>query len=443
MPLTTRSHSWKASEPITELSLVVLSDGRPQIVRLPDEGEVLLGRDDTCDVIVNDTSMSREHASLRIRRGRSGPELTLEDLKSRNGTRVTGTRITGAVPVALNQVIELGGVVMVIRGPGAAPPTPTTTRPTKVAALGPKMTEAYALADLAAPTPVTVLLLGETGVGKTALVERIHAQSGRRGQLVKLNCAAVPENLLEAELFGHERGAFTGAQAAKEGLIEAAADGTLLLDEIGDMPLATQAKLLHVVEEGEVMRLGATKPRKVDVRFVAATHRDLGQMVTEKVFRADLYYRINGIAITIPPLRERREEVIGLAEHFLSLTWAKMKRDDAPPGLVEDARAALVAYPWPGNLRELRNVMDRAALFGSKTGSVTAAALGLPQAAAPVAAASGADLRGDLEAFEREKIVRALEQTSGHQGKAAELVGLPLRTFVKRLTHYGLTKKKT
>jgi DNA-binding NtrC family response regulator len=319
-------------------------------------------------------------------------------------------------------------------------------------------------------------LLGETGVGKTAAAERLHTHSGRSGPLVKLNCAAVPEALLEGELFGYERGAFTGAQVAKAGLIEAATNGTLLLDEIGDMPLATQAKLLHVVEQGEVTRLGAIKPRTIDVRFLAATHRDLTQMVAAGTFRADLYYRVNGISIEIPPLRERPEEILGLAEHFLMITCVKIKRD--PPMIGRAATAAMLAYPWPGNLRELRNVMDRVALL-ARGNEVPVEALGLPAAAGstpwagggvhasamapgpsaptpymgvravsgtaptvPPASPSGGNLRDDLDSFEKEKIVRALEEAGGNQAKAAELVGLPLRTFVKRLTHHGLTKAR-
>ncbi len=311
------------------------------------------------------------------------------------------------------------------------------------------MDRAYALAELVAPTPVCVLLLGETGVGKTVAAERIHAASGRTGPLLKLNCAAVPEQLLEAELFGYERGAFTGAQAAKPGLVEAATNGTLLLDEIGDMPLATQAKLLHVVEHNEVMRLGALKPRAVDVRFLAATHRDLPAMITEKTFRADLYYRINGIAITIPPLRERRDELLALAAHFLASTCRRIGRE--PPRLRADAQAALLAHAWPGNLRELRNVMDRVALL-AQGGEAGADVLGLAPAspttppATPRAkaerAAAGGDLRAEIEAFERERVLQALEEAGNNQARAAEMLGLPLRTFVAKLTRFGLTRAK-
>jgi transcriptional regulator with PAS, ATPase and Fis domain len=447
------------------MRLVVLAGGSPLAYPLPDEGVVLLGRDEACEIVVDDGSVSRRHAAMRVYAG----QLTIEDLGSRNGIRVRGERLEKGqtAGLELNELFELGAVVIAVKGPSRPrarsaliAPGASGASSAPVAALSAAMVRANDLADLVAPAPVCVLLLGETGVGKTATAERIHATSGRTGPLVKLNCAAVPEALLEGELFGYERGAFTGAQTAKPGLIEAAADGTLLLDEIGDMPLATQAKLLHVVEHGEVTRLGALKPRKVDVRFLAATHRDLPDMVAKGTFRADLYYRVNGISILIPPLRERSEEVVAIAEHFLAATCARMGKP--PPSLGQAARAALLAYAWPGNLREVRNVMDRVALL-TRTPEVAAESLDLaslastgtwpapateapppaPGGAGPSAAArSGGDLRSELDSFERERIVKALDEAGGNQTRAAQLLNLPLRTFVKRLTHHGLTKPR-
>jgi len=494
----TAPHAW--DDPSPGLRLVVLAGGAPRAYPLPENGTVLLGRGGRCPIVIDDNSVSREHAALHVANG----AVTVEDLGSRNGTRVGGAKIAKGerVRVGPNELFELGAVVFAVKAPSAKSVTPRESAPTGPApgamparAGAPSaespMGRAYALAELVAPTPVCVLLLGETGVGKTAAAERIHASSRRAGPLLKLNCAAVPEALLEGELFGYEKGAFTGAQTAKPGLIEAASNGTLLLDEIGDMPLATQAKLLHVVEQGEVMRLGALRPRTVDVRFIAATHRNLPEMVAVGSFRADLYYRINGIAIMIPPLRERPEEVLALAQHFLAATCARIARP--PPTLRDDAVTALLAYPWPGNLRELRNVMDRVALL-AQGGVVTADALGLPapgalpsmtppqgvpslgpspalaprmgtwpppagpsaqgtwppppavpSVAAPPTAGAGAggkDLRAELDSFEKDRIVRALEEAGGNQTRAAQILGLPLRTFVKRLTHHGLTKPR-
>jgi two-component system response regulator AtoC len=423
---------------------------------------VVLGRDPASGIVVDDASVSREHACVYVKDG----VVTIEDLGSRNGTRVRGQPLRRGerVTLAVNEIFELGAVNIAVKGlPGQGTTTgPSATIIPNVAAPTGAMARVYELADLVAPSPVCVLLLGETGVGKTAAAERVHKGSGRSGPLVKLNCAAVPEALLEGELFGYEKGAFTGAQTAKPGLIEAATTGTLLLDEIGDMPLATQAKLLHVVEQGEVMRLGALKPRPIDVRFIAATHRDLAQMVSANTFRADLFYRINGITITIPSLRERHDEIVSFAEHFLAATCARMSR--TTPQLSPEAKQALIDYPWPGNLRELKNVMDRVALLVRST-VVPAELLGLPggppvpgasRSVPPGAAGatpsttvtippnkdSGADLRAELDSFEREKILRALDEAGGNQTRAAEILGLPLRTFVKRLTRHGLTKPR-
>ncbi|MCA9588259.1 MAG: sigma 54-interacting transcriptional regulator [Myxococcales bacterium] len=424
----------------------------PATFPLPDSGKITLGRGETCEVRVDDASVSREHARLSV----DGRRLTLEDLGSSNGTRVAGRRLGQGerASVDVDVVFELGAVAVVVRGAAPAAPAHVVSS-LDAPAPGGKMAQAAALADLVARAPVGVLVLGETGVGKTVIAERIHRASGRTGDLVKLNCAAVPETLLEGELFGYERGAFTGAQAAKPGLVEAADHGTLLLDEIGDMPLATQAKLLHAVESGEVTRLGALKPRSVDVRFIAATHRDLPAMVAAGAFRADLYYRINGITISIPPLRERRDELLTLAVHFLSSTCARMGRET--PRLLDGAKNALLGHAWPGNLRELRNVMDRAALL-SLGAEIDADAIhieGTPRAGlGDVARPAGAvatpsahepapgDLRKDLSDFERDRIVAALEEAGGNQARAAELLGLPLRTLVKRLTRHGLTRAR-
>ena len=437
---------------------MVLGGGVPVAFPLPNAGVVILGREPSSGIVIDNASVSREHAKLRIQ----GDVVTIEDLGSRNGTRVRGEPLRKGEPaeINVNEMFELGAVIIALKGPhgsGMATKAPSASMPPPSDA----MARVYELADLVAPSPVCVLLLGETGVGKTASAERIHKGSGRAGPLVKLNCAAVPEALLEGELFGYEKGAFTGAQTAKPGLIEAASSGTLLLDEIGDMPLATQAKLLHVVEQGEVMRLGALKPRPIDVRFLAATHRDLTQMVAANTFRADLFYRINGITITIPSLRERRDEIVPFAEQFLAATCARMSRP--APTLQTSAKTALLDYAWPGNLRELRNVMDRVALL-ARDGSVPADVLGLsgptagrslaPPAAMPATAATaapaapmtprndGADLRAELDSFERDKILRALDEAGGNQTRAAEILGLPLRTFVKRLTRHGLTKPR-
>ena len=222
-----------------------------------------------------------------------------------------------------------------------------------------RMRALYELARRAAAGNSNVLILGETGAGKEVLAETIHRTSARAGgPFMALNCAALSESVVESELFGHERGAFTGAAQAKPGLLEAAAGGTVFLDEIGEMPLTIQVKLLRVLETRRVLRVGATQPRAIDVRFLAATNRDLDEEVAEKRFREDLYFRLNVITLDIPPLRERPEEIAALARMFLDRLSDSATHP--PPALREDALDLLRGYTWPGNIRELRNVIERA-----------------------------------------------------------------------------------
>src|SRR5579862_358826 len=231
----------------------------------------------------------------------------------------------------------------------------------------PALREVLDLIELVAPTDSSVLLLGETGTGKELIARAIHQRSRRKNRtLVKVNCAAIPTGLLESELFGHERGAFTGAIAQKAGRVELADQGSLFLDEIGDIPLELQPKLLRVLQEREFERLGSTRTTKVDVRVVAATHRDLEEMITKGQFRSDLYYRLNVFPIVIPPLRERPEDIPLLVQHFVEVAAEKMDKtiDTIPSRTME----ALVEYRWPGNIRELENVIERAVILS--TGSV-------------------------------------------------------------------------
>src|SRR5438034_4841331 len=227
----------------------------------------------------------------------------------------------------------------------------------------PAFRRTMALVEQVADSSATVLIQGESGTGKELVARTIHARSARsRGPLVAVNCAALPETLLESELFGYEKGAFTGAAGRKEGRFELANGGTLFLDEVSDLSVVTQPKILRVLQEGEFERLGGTKTFRVDVRIVAATNQDLAQMAREKRFREDLYYRLNVITLTVPPLRERREDVRVLAEHFLRVYAAKNNRR-LQEGLSEEALRRLEAHPWPGNVRELENVIERAVVL--------------------------------------------------------------------------------
>ena len=289
-----------------------------------------------------------------------------------------------------------------------------------------------------ARTNASVLIEGESGTGKEIAAKTIHVESGREGKLVSVNCGAIPESLLESELFGYEKGAFTGAVAAKPGLFEAADKGTLFLDEIGDMPAALQVKLLRVLQDGAFFRLGSTEPKRVNVRIIAATNAELKKRIAEGRFREDLYYRLNVISLVIPPLRDRKEDITPLAEHFLEMAQAAYGKKDA--AFTADGRAAMQNYPWPGNIRELKNLIERTLVMLDKE-AIGAAELGFASGAenSPTLPVSVEDaelrfpLGTSLQAMELEAIRRTLEFTRGDKAKAAELLGINQRTIYRRL----------
>jgi transcriptional regulator with GAF, ATPase, and Fis domain len=326
------------------------------------------------------------------------------------------------------------------------------------------MKRLYEMLDVVAPTGLSVLVLGETGVGKEVFAEALHRRSSRVGApFLKLNCAALPESILEAELFGYEKGAFTGATQTKVGLFEAADGGTLFLDEVGEMAPSTQTKVLRALESGEVMRLGSSTTRKVDVRFLSAANRDLRTLVAEGRFRADLFYRLNGITMTLPPLRKRPEDVLPLAEVFLGRAARKLGKP--PPRLGGEARRALEAHPWPGNVRELRNVIERAVVLCRgevlepghlllHEGELVAQPP--PPSTTPIPAPredeqvtmrlplrpGAPELKGKLEEFERAQILEALAKTTGNQTRAAKLLGIARRTLIKKMVRYGIERPR-
>jgi formate hydrogenlyase transcriptional activator len=284
----------------------------------------------------------------------------------------------------------------------------------------------------------TVLLLGETGTGKELIARAIHGLSPRNTRpFVKLNCAAIPTGLLESELFGHERGSFTGAIAQKIGRLEVAHQGTLFLDEIGDIPLELQPKLLRALQEREFERLGSTRSQKVDVRIVAATHRDLEGMILEKQFRSDLYYRLNVFPIHVPALRERPEDISLLVQHFVQQATGRMRKtiDTVPSETME----ALIHYRWPGNIRELENVIERAVILS--TGPVLR--LSHRDLRSRIAPSQNTDRHQTLEEVERNHILKTLKETrwvlSGPSGAAARL-GLNRSTLYFRMKKLGITR---
>lgn len=450
--------------------MVVFWGEETAVFDLPDEGEVSIGRADDNDVQIEDPSVSRKHAVLRI-----GESLSIEDLGGSNGTCVKDSRAsrdptqtqgvrrlarTGA-DLAVGDSILLGTVCAVVRHVPEQPahfPDPgdeqegDMARPDGVVLRDAAMRAVYAEAYGAARATISVLILGETGVGKEVLARAIHGRSPRaEGPFVSVNCAAFSESLLEAELFGYERGSFTGARDAREGLFEAADGGTLFLDEVGEATPATQAKLLRVVEERAVTRIGARRPRSIDVRIVSATNRDPVADAESGRFRKDLYFRLGGVVLTIPPLRERPSDIEPLARAFAAATCRQLER--GPVEFAPETLARLHAYAWPGNVRELRNVIERAVILCGddrlREAQLPPAVRDAMPAAPPTASAAqqaaeidAASFRAEVKALDRERIVEALERASGNQTRAAQLLGISRRTLVSRLHEFGLPRPR-
>jgi DNA-binding NtrC family response regulator len=298
------------------------------------------------------------------------------------------------------------------------------------------MRAVLALVDRAAPSRAAVLILGESGTGKEVVARRLHLESERAGgPFVAVNCRAFAESVLESELFGHEKGAFTGAIAAHAGCFERADGGTLLLDEIGDVGPGFQAKLLRVVQEGEVQRVGATKPRRVDVRVVAATNRDLQTEVAEGRFREDLFFRLSVIPIVVSPLRERREDVLPLARHFLERHTRESGRQ---LGLSAAAERSLLSHAWPGNVRELRNAIERALVL-TRDDEIQPEDLLLdgPRLAVPHPTEVGT-LQSGLEKAAAERIRAALDAAEGRRAEAAARLGIDRTTLFRWMKRLGL-----
>ncbi len=289
----------------------------------------------------------------------------------------------------------------------------------------------------------TILLEGESGTGKDVLAQFLHYHGRRHeGPFVALNCAAIPETLLESELFGYEKGAFTDARAAKAGILEVASSGSIFLDEIGEMPLTVQAKLLRVLEEQTFRRLGGVRDIQVDVRVMAATNRKLTEAIHEGKFRLDLYYRLNVIQVSLPALRERKEDILPLAEHFVRLYNTKFKRDIQ--GISHPAGALLLAHGWPGNVRELRNVVERAMVLEdadriqSASLQISSSGGGIAEALHATVGDTEAPFQTSLEEAEKSLLTRALEKSGGNQTRAAVLLGITRDTLRYKMKKFNL-----
>ncbi len=446
-------------------TLVVLREDGARRHVLPERGVVRIGRSSACEVsLPGDPLLSRVHAEVRI-----GERITIVDLGSSNGTRVGRRAIPANLPypIAPDDVVSVGSTYIVVEG---RPDEPVSIRE-NVSRLAPTgFVEDGALAKLRpmierfAEGSIPVLILGETGAGKDVVASMIHRASPRASRpMVCLNCAALPEALLESELFGYERGAFTGASQAKAGILESAGQagpGTVFLDEVGEMPLSIQAKLLRVLDQREVLRLGATRPRAIDVRFIAATNRDLESEVIAGRFRSDLFFRLAAASISVPPLRERTGEVATLARAFAERACRELGYPSCD--FTAAAMDRLERHAWPGNVRELKNAVERAVLL-TRGGTIDVTHLALRATPAPLLdpadtlrpsdiakralnvplpVGSSPSMAPPSSEEEKARILDALARCSGNQTQAARVLGMSRRTLVARLSSYGLTRKR-
>lgn len=482
------------------LALVVYFKKEPHSFALT--GRMVLGRGAECDIVVPDTTISREHATLTC--DHAGNMLLL-DHGSTNGTWVNGERLAPHVqiPVDSTAAIRFGSVHAEVQFDGGRSDTDKPPEhsdvgvggfnertvvdgfmplpmlesagvPVSFVADDPRMKEVVARLRMISGANLAVLVYGETGVGKERIAAYVHALSRRAtGPYVKINCAAIPEGILESELFGYDRGAFTGANSSKAGLLETAHEGTLFLDEIGEMALTAQAKLLRVLETREVTRLGALKPRAVDVRIISATNRDLRVAIREGRFRPDLFYRLQGLHVFVPPLRERPKDLLRLADMFVN--EAAHRRNRGSMRITQGAIDRMLAHTWPGNVRELRNTLERSVVlaagnalseheivfdpsdvFDDVPGGVVstegehAIAEFAPSGEVPTGSLimpGAPDVRKralELEMVEVEKarVMSALAEAGGNQTRAAKILGISRGTLIARIEEFGITRPR-
>jgi DNA-binding NtrC family response regulator len=408
-----------AAGPVGALSLALFDGVLPaQTKTIALDRPLTFGRAEPCDIIIADASLSRAHA--RLTPTATGALLT--DLGSSNGTFVGGRRVKEAA-IEPGALVRVGDTLLRLQRLSEHAAAPVDGSPFVG---GHSIAGVRRMISLVGPTELPVLILGETGTGKEVAARMLHNASGRRGPFIAVNCAALPESLVESELFGHTRGAFTDAGAGRKGLFAAAAGGTLFLDEVGDIPANAQAKLLRVLEDGLVRAVGSEQAKKIDVRILSATNRDLGEAVAQKAFRADLFARLSTVELRTPPLRTRTEDLPALVAHLLA------RSGRAPLPVSGDALEAMALYDWPQNVRELDNVVRAAALRDA----VTLAFDHLPEriqqalrrARGDVATAGVAPGTGDR----RTQIEEALRLHGGNVRRASQSLGLA-RSHVYRL----------
>jgi DNA-binding NtrC family response regulator len=429
----TRAAGRRPEPPIRPARLRIREGGRERVVNLPEA--LVVGKDPGCDVALQDGFVSGRHLRVERRGGR----FHLRDLGSTNGTFLGGARVveTEWLP---GTAATLGETELLLE---AGDPEERGAATFEGMLSGdPGMRQVFDLVGRVAASDAPVTILGETGTGKELVARALHRLSARReAPFIPVNCSAIAESLIESELFGHEKGAFSGADRLRKGAFEEAHGGTLFLDEIGELPLDLQPKLLRALEQGEVKRVGATRPFHVDVRIVAATHRDLRARVRAGKFREDLYYRLCVVPIAVPPLRARRGDVRGLAEAFLARA--------APRGLSlswsDEALRKLEGYDWPGNVRQLRNAVQRALLFRGEGLFVPADAVTFEDTRQGAGAGGDDDtlfVRGlSMEEIEREAIRLALRRHRGKRVAVVQELRIAKSTVMKRIAQWGLQQE--
>jgi transcriptional regulator with GAF, ATPase, and Fis domain len=413
---------------------------RVEIVAGPNAGsvanlggpEIRIGSGTGADVLLADTTVSRHHLTLKVEPG----GVRVVDAGSRNGTTVDGVRVFDAY-ARTDSLIGLGNTMLRLQVLSDVVELPLSSRDRFGGLLGSSiaMRRVFTVLERVAPSDDTVLLEGETGTGKEIAAEAIHEESARAaGPYVVFDCSAVAANLIDSELFGHLRGAFTGATGDREGAFENADGGTLFLDEVGELPIDLQPKLLRALERLEVRRLGSNTPRRVDVRIIAATNRNLAEEVSRGRFREDLLYRLAVVRVALPPLRERLEDIPMLATHF-----AHALRRGRPEALDERSLRALMNRAWPGNVRELRNAVARTLSLGAPDGPASGGEPPASLSSPPDLAVPLMEARDQLAArFEEAYLREALRRAGGSAVKAAELAGVNRKFMQRAMKRYGL-----
>jgi DNA-binding NtrC family response regulator len=426
--------------------IVISGEAKGTTLRLPTRAgaSVRIGKAEDNDLVVPDATVSRHH--LCVERTDSG--LVVRDLGSLNGVRVGGATVKEAI-VGPGAIVAAGSVELLLAVETREAPIPPSIHDQFGLAVGSSLAMRciFGMLERAALTPASVLLLGETGTGKDTLARSIHAASLRAGPFEVLDCGAVSGSLIESELFGHERGAFTGAVSSRAGAFERAAGGTLFLDEVGELDLALQPKLLRVLEAREFRRVGGNKTLAADVRIIAATTRNLEEAVREGRFRDDLFFRLAVVTVRVPALRERPEDIPLVASRLLTAT------DPGAPPLGPGLLAALKAYDWPGNVRELRNVLERAVHFARGSGQKELTLHGFPPERRNEAIGAGDAMMIDLELsyrdararvverFEQAYVKRLLEAHAGNVSAAARAARMDRTYLIDLARKHGLDRK--